>query len=424
MQINKIEAAPKLPKLLNVAAYARVSDGKEAMLHSLAAQVDYYTDLIAGNPEWAFGGVFCDEALTGTKETRPEFQRLLAECRAGKIDMVITKSISRLARNTVTILSSVRELKNLDVDIFFEEQNIHSLSGDGELMLSILSSYAQEESRSCSENCKWRVRKNFSEGKVGGMTMFGFRLKNGQLQVVPEEAAVVREVFSDYLSGMGVTAIMKKYRAKGFTFSKTGLSGMLRNEKFQGDMLLQKSFVEDHISKRKVKNIGQLPQYLVEESHEAIIDKSTFAAVQAEIARRAARFNPKPKAPAAYPYTGLIRCGKCGAAYKRKHAAAGSKYEKIVWICTAFDTLGKAECDSQQIPEDILEAKIAEVGGLALIAEIRAPGQNRLNFILKDGTTQELAWAHPSRRQSWTPEMREAARQKSLERSAKNHGKT
>ena len=245
-----------------------------------------------------------------------------------------------------------------------------------------------------------------------------------EADVVPEEAAVVREIFSDYLSGMGVTAIMKKYRAKGFTFSKTGLSGMLRNEKFQGDMLLQKSFVEDHISKRKVKNIGQLPQYLVEESHEAIIDKATFAAVQSEIARRAARFNPAPKAPAVYLYTGLIQCGKCGAAYKRKHAAAGSKYEKIVWICTAFDTLGKSECDSQQIPEDILDAKIAEVGGLALIAEIRVPGKNRLAFLLKDGTAQELAWAHPSRRQSWTAEMREAARQKSLERSAKNHGKT
>ena len=145
MQINRIEAVPKLPKLLRVAAYARVSDGKATMLHSLAAQVDYYTDMINKNPAWEYAGVFVDEALTGTKETRLDFQRLLSECRAGNIDMIITKSISRFARNTVTILSSVRELKNLDVDVFFEEQNIHSLSGDGELMLSILSSYAQEE---------------------------------------------------------------------------------------------------------------------------------------------------------------------------------------------------------------------------------------------------------------------------------------
>ncbi len=253
------------------------------------------------------------------------------------------------------------------------------------------------------------------------MTMFGYRLKNGQLHIVPKEAEVVRSIFADYLSGMGVTALAKKHRAQGFKFSKNGISGMLRNEKFQGDMLLQKSFVEDHISKRKVKNIGQLPQYMVVGSHEGIVDRETFAAVQVEIARRAVRFNPKPKAPAVYPYTGKIRCGKCGATYKRKHAAAGSKYEKIVWICTTFDTLGKTECDSQQIPEDILDAKVAEVGGLEYISEIRVPDKNRLTFILKTGGIQEVEWAHPSRRQSWTPEMREAARHKSLERSKKRN---
>jgi len=419
MQINKIEAVPQLPKLLRSAAYARVSSGKDAMLHSLAAQVDYYTEYIAKNPEWEFRGVFVDEAMTGTKESRPEFQRLLSECRAGTIDLIITKSISRLARNTITILASVRELKNLGVDVFFEEQNIHSLSGDGELMLSILSSYAQEESRSASENCKWRVRKDFQEGKVGGMTMFGFRLKNGRLQVVPEEAEIVRNIFADYLSGMGVLVLVKKYRAMGYIFSKNGVAGMLRNEKYQGDMLLQKSFVEDHISKRKVKNVGQLPQYYVAESHEAIIDRDTFAAVQAEITRRAKRYCPKPQAPAAYPFTGMIQCGVCGASYKRKHANAGSKYEKIVWICSAFDTMGKAACGSQQVPESILTAKASEAGGLENISHIQVSGKNHLTFIHKDGSSQDVEWAYPSRSRSWTPEMREAARRKALERHRK-----
>jgi len=419
MQINRIEATPQLPALLRVAAYARVSSGKDAMLHSLAAQVDYYTDYIVANPEWEFCGVFVDEALTGTKDTRPDFQRLLSECRAGSIDLVITKSISRLARNTVTILSSVRELKNMNVDVFFEEQNIHSLSGDGELMLSILSSYAQEESRSASENQKWRVRKNFEEGKIGGMTMFGFRLKKNRLQIVPEEAEVVRNIFDDYLLGMGINALVRKYRAQGYIFSKTGLAGMLRNEKYQGDMLLQKSFVENHITKRKIKNVGQLPQYHVEGSHEAIIDRDTFAAVQSEITRRAKHYCPAPKAPAPYPFTGLIRCGLCGASYKRKHAAAGSKYEKIVWICPTYDTLGKSECGSQQIPEDILEAKVAEVGDLEYISQILVPGKNSLTFIFEDGSSKDVEWEHPSRRHSWTPEMREAARRKALER----HGK-
>ena len=171
------------------------------------------------------------------------------------------------------------------MDVYFEEQNIHSNSGDGELMLSILSSYAQEESRSVSENCKWRIRNDFKEGKIGSMTMFGFRLEQGKLLVVPEEAEIVREIFADYLSGMGIISIMKKYRKRDISFSKNGIAGMLRNEKYQGDMLLQKTFVENHITKRKVKNIGQLPQYYVSKSHEEIISRDTFAAVQQEIAR-------------------------------------------------------------------------------------------------------------------------------------------
>ena len=175
-EIHKIKAEKRqnLPARTRTAAYARVSDGKETMLHSLAAQVEYYSDLIRGNPDWDYAGVFADEALTGIKDSRPEFQRLLSACRSGLVDMVITKSISRFARNTVTLLKTVRELKELGVDIWFEEQKIHTLSADGELLLTILAGYSQEESRSVSENCKWRVRKNFSEGKVGGMKMLGY----------------------------------------------------------------------------------------------------------------------------------------------------------------------------------------------------------------------------------------------------------
>ena len=165
--IQKIEPSVDIShKLRNVAAYARVSSGKDAMLHSLSAQVGYYSELIQSNPEWRFCGVFADEAITGTKESRPEFQKMLAECRKGKIDLIITKSISRFARNTITVLETVRELKMLGIDIYFQEQNIHSISADGELMLSILSSYAQEESFSASENQKWRIRNDFEQGKI------------------------------------------------------------------------------------------------------------------------------------------------------------------------------------------------------------------------------------------------------------------
>ena len=164
--ITRIEKLPSIPRLLRVAAYARVSSEKDSMLHSLYQQVSFYSELIQSHEGWEYAGVYADEAKTGTKDSREDFQRLLDDCRAGKIDAVITKSISRFARNTVTLLETVRELKALGIDVYFEEQNIHTLSAEGELMLTILASYAQEESRSVSENQKWRVRKAFENGEL------------------------------------------------------------------------------------------------------------------------------------------------------------------------------------------------------------------------------------------------------------------
>ena len=398
-----------MPKRRRVAGYTRVSSGKEAMLHSLSAQVSYYSDLIQSRADWSFAGVYADQATTGTKDSRAEFQRLLSDCRAGKIDIVITKSISRFARNTVTLLATVRELKLLNVDVFFEEQNIHSLSGEGELMLSILASFAQEESLSVSENCKWRIRKKFQEGKTTGCTVFGYEIRRGDFTIISEEARIVKALFADYLAGKGLEALAKKY---GFSCSAIGL--MLRNEKYAGDLLLQKSYIADHLSKRRVQNTGQLPKYLVRDNHEAIVDRATFDAAQAEIALRAARHQPNPQPPATYPLTGLVKCGICGAGYRRKHADAGSKYEKIVWICSTYNTRGKAACPSQQIPEDILMAKTQEAGGFGGLAEIRVPGPGRLSFKYADGRQVDLPWQNPSRRESWTPEMKETARQKTL----------
>ena len=212
-----------LPKRTRVAAYARVSLSKETMLHSLAAQVDYYREMIQSRPEWTYCGVYADEAFTGTKDSRPEFQRLLADCRAGKVDLVLTKSISRFARNTVTLLKTVRELKALGIDVFFEEQNIHTLSADGELLLTILAGYAQEESLAVSENCKWRIRKNFREGiPWGHIRMYGYDNKNGKLTVVPKEAEVVRMIFTDYLGGMGKAALAKKLARLGIPTKNGG----------------------------------------------------------------------------------------------------------------------------------------------------------------------------------------------------------
>ena len=254
-----------IPKLTRVAAYARVSSGKDAMLHSLSAQISYYSDMIQRHPGWQYAGVYADEAITGTKDTRNGFLRLLASCRAGDVDMVITKSISRFARNTVTLLGTVRDLKALGVDVYFEEQNIHTMSSDGELMLTILASYAQEESRSASENQKWRIRKNFEAGMPWVGNMLGYRLQNGEYRIIPEEAAVVKRIYSDYLSGMGYAAICKALNEDGITTKdgypwKTGtLMKVLRNYCYTGNLLLQKKYRENHITKRTMDNHGEKP---------------------------------------------------------------------------------------------------------------------------------------------------------------------
>lgn len=172
----------------HVAAYARVSSGKEAMLHSLSAQVSSFSSMIQKTPGWEYAGVYADEACTGTKDNRAEFQRLLSDCRAGKIDLIITKAISRFARNTLSTLQTIRELRSLNVDVYFMEQNIHTIGGDGELLLTILAAYAQEEARSVSENQKWRIKANYEQGLPWSISMFGYRLVNGKLEIVPEEA--------------------------------------------------------------------------------------------------------------------------------------------------------------------------------------------------------------------------------------------
>lgn len=353
-----------VPKLIRVAAYARVSSGKDAMLHSLSAQVSYYSSLIQRHQGWQYVGVYVDEALTGTKDTRENFQRLLADCNAGKIDLVITKSISRFARNTVTLLETVRGLKNMGIDVYFEEQNIHTMSGNGELMLTILTSYAQEESLSVSENQKWRIRKNFEEGKPWNGTLLGYRYDHGKYVIVSEEVETVKAIYAYYLSGMGVTAIMKKLIENGIStrrgnmWSKTGVSKILRNYIYTGNLLLQKTYRENHLTKKTLVNHGELPQYHATDTHEAIIDMDTFIAVQDEIQRRAEQHHHQEQAVQSYPFTGMLICDNCGKHYRRKITAA-----RPVWICSTFNTMGKAYCASKQISEETLYQVTAEVLG-------------------------------------------------------------
>lgn len=419
-------AVRQAPKLTKVAAYARVSSGKDAMLHSLSAQVSYYNNLIQHHAGWVFCGVYADEALTGTKADRENFVRLVQDCKAGKVDMVITKSISRFARNTVILLETVRELKEYGVDVYFEEQNIHSISPDGELMLSILASYAQEESLSASENQKWRIRKNFQEGKPWNCTMLGYRNQNGTLLIIPEEAEIVRRIFTEYLAGKGLTAIAKMLNAEGTTtrfghsWSKGSVMCVLQNYAYTGNLLLQTYFRDDPISKQNRPNRGELPQYHAQGCHEAIIPLGQFNAAQAGIQRRAEKHTHPGAKVKTYPFTGLLVCAGCGKHYRRKVTKTGA-----VWICSTFNTLGKQYCPSKQIPEKTLISITEELLGSldALpdkITAVRAEKDNTLVFCFKDGTETVKRWSDRSRAESWTEDMKNTARQKALERSKHN----
>ena len=432
--VSRIAPIAPVHKRKRVAAYARVSSGKDAMLHSLAAQVSYYSELIQRNPEWEYAGVYADENLSGTKEARPEFQRMLRDCRDGKIDRILCKSISRFARNTVALLETARELKGLGISVSFEKENIDTMSGDGELMLSILASLAQEESRSVSENCKWRVRKKFEQGIPTGLRMYGYDVRNGSFTILPEEAAIVQRIFRMYLGGMGSERIMRELNAEGIPAPEGGLWNagtimmMLRNEKYAGDLLLQKSYVNNHVEKKQLPNRGELPQYFVAEDHAPIIDRETFAAVQAEIAGRRELHTAKAADAVKRPDMPLgdrIICGICGKKYRRKITRQGTPYAAPVWICATFNYRGKAFCASKQIPEQTLMELIAAALGESRTADdvdhIEMHPGNRVLFVFRDGHAEEHFWEDRSRRDSWDAERRKRAAEKT--RAQRQRGK-
>ncbi len=293
-KITKIEpAAPLIKPRKRVAAYARVSMESERLVHSLSAQVSYYSKLIQSNPEWEYAGVYADSGVSGTQMVRRgEFKRMLEDCEAGRIQIILTKSISRFARNTVDLLETVRHLKELGIEVRFEKEKINSLSEDGELMLTLLASFAQEESRSISENAKWAIRKRYENGEPRHSILYGYRLVNGRVVIEPDEAEIVRMIFNSYLDGMSFYAIANFLNEKGIPsfygkgWSTTVVGATIRQEKYTGCCLLQKYYTEDCITHREKKNCGELPMFYVEDTHPAIISKETFDRAQREICAR------------------------------------------------------------------------------------------------------------------------------------------
>ncbi len=425
-KITKIQAFPELRKKTRVAAYARVSTGKDAMLHSLSYQVSYYSEMIQGHDGWEFAGVYSDEAISGTKADRDGFKRMIGDCRAKKIDLVITKSISRFARNTVVLLETVRELKLLGVDVYFEEQNIHTLSGDGELMISILAGFAQEEAKSVSENMKWRIRKNFEEGQIWCATFLGYRLRDRKIVIEPSEADTVRLIFSLYLGGMGFQGIAQRLTELGrltrFGNAKWDMGCIrviLKNNIYMGDLLLQKTYRKDYMEKRSWANDGCLPKYYVEGSHEGIVSKETFMAAQEEMAKRSKRFFSNKANEEENAFKGKIRCGSCGWTYLRK-----KNYKKFVWTCGRHSNKGNAYCSSKNVPESALMEGFESLFGQegfdkavfdGKVKQVLVFPDNLLVYETTDGEKLQYKWSYKSRSLSWNDDMKRAASAKAKE---------
>lgn len=295
--ITRIDAKkPDLLQRKRVAAYARVSMDTERLMHSLSVQVSYYSELIQNTPGWEYAGVYADEGITGTKmDSRPELVRMLADCEAGKIDIILIKSLSRFARNTEDTLNVVRRLKELGIEVRFEKERINSLADEGELLITIMASFAQEEVRSLSENVKWGLRKRFEQGVPNGrFHVYGYRWEGDHLVIQPDEATIVRRIFQNFLQGKSRLETEREFAAEGITTAKgcrwvdSNIKVVLTNVTYTGNLLLQKEYITDPIAKKRKKNRGELTQYYVEGTHEAIIDKETFDYVQQEMARRKA----------------------------------------------------------------------------------------------------------------------------------------
>lgn len=423
--IIQIDTLPQLKRKLRVAAYARVSSSKDAMLHSLSAQVSYYNKYISSHDDWEFVGIYADEGISGTKEDRDEFQRMINDCRAGKIDLILTKAISRFARNTMTMLEIVRELKNLNVDVFFEEQNLHSISSDGEMVLTLLASVAQEEARSVSENQKWRIRKDFEKGLIwGGHNAYGYRIVNKKMVLVPEEAKLVKRIFQLYIGGLGFQKISKLLNDEGIPamrakrWNKQSLQQIIANINYTGDLLLQKTYHENYLTKKTKINKGELDQFFVENDHEAIITRDDYYAALEIRRKRVEYFKLDKFKVRTYPLTGFVRCGNCGKNYNHKRTRYTEK-----WSCVTYQNIGKAECNAKSVPDAELTRITLEVLNIKELDRdviedklecIEVFKENKLLYHLKDGKTVERIWNDISRRDSWTEEMKKEARRKSL----------
>jgi len=340
-KIDQATSAKVKLKKIKVAAYCRVSTDSDAQLESLEAQKTHYENYITSRDDWEFAGLYYDEGITGTKKgKRPELLRLIDDCKAGKVDFIITKSISRFSRNTTDCLELVRTLLALHIPIFFEKENINTGSMESELFLAILSSMAEGESVSISENSKWSIQKRFENGTFKcSYPPYGYDWDGEQMVINPEQAAVVKEIFAALLSGKGTHAIADDLNQRGVHSKRGGhwtattIRGMLSNEKYVGDCLFQKTYSDSQFVRHN--NHGEQAQYMVKDHHEPIISREDFEAAQAFVKQRASEkgvIKGTEKYQNRYVFSGKIICGECGDTFKRRiHSCTGYKY--AAWCC-------------------------------------------------------------------------------------------
>lgn len=376
-----------------VAGYARVSTDSEEQLTSYEAQVDYYTRYIRSRPDWQFVDVYTDEGISATNTKRREgFNRMVQDALDGKIDLIVTKSVSRFARNTVDSLTTVRKLKDAGVEVYFEKENIWTLDSKGELLITIMSSLAQEESRSISENVTWGQRKRFADGKVSIPYghFLGYRKgADGLPEVVPEEAEIVRSIYRMYMEGKSSNAIATYLTKQNIpspagkpSWQRCTVESILRNEKYKGAALLQKKFTVDFLQKKMKVNEGEVPQYYVEHSHEAIIAPAEWERVQAELARRK---SSTKRTISSSPFSCKLICGDCGETFTPKVWHSNSQYRRTIWRCRAKYEKGE-HCTTPHIYEsDLKHHFITALSQLltdrtALLEDGRLIQQDLLNF--------------------------------------------
>lgn len=362
-----------------VAAYCRVSTDSEEQMLSYDAQVSEYRQKIVNTPDWELVEIYADAGITGTNiKKRIAFNRMINDCKAGKIDLIITKSISRFARNTVDCLEHVRKLKHIGVEVFFEKENIYSFDSKMELVLTLLSSIAQEESRNISENTKWGLKKRMRDGKaiVNCKRFMGYdKDENGQLVINKEEAKIVERIFREFVGGRGVAAICKGLErdripnVSGKTkWYDSVIRKMLRNEKYYGELLLQKTVTLDYLTKHRVLNNNHTEQYKVENNHEGIVSKELWDLAQMEFQRRfeiySGQNKDRSKYTKRYAFSGKLICGVCGTTYKRRHWNMKSPSKKVVWQCINYireDADTGKRCEAKAVDDEVLKAAFVKV---------------------------------------------------------------